>query len=594
MLINYLTQGIVDDNVSRLFELLDYYNLYKIKTEYPEDYLKIKMRDDWFRSNLYRKGFEFLHRDQEFDLIELTEEMFNTWSLARNVRYLFFNGMSMRCLHKGQQFSSMFTIDYRKIDKPLSETEPTGDIPIGIELHIMYPTLQNTLFEYKSIVEASVKYATLHDQAYKTKEAVSQSFKLRDSLYNDNILRETHWRIKKENNAAVDGSSVECPVDIRQNFSDIKQRISGNNVFKTITKHNLWDNMVVAGGSICRMILGSRIPDYDIFIYGLDPSGATQKVREIVNAFCGPRAYIARTANSITISRDSGLRVQVILRLYKTKAEILKGFDLQSSQVLYDGSRILITPAGRYAFESMLNLIDFERMSPSYEYRLWKYQSIGFSVYIPDFNTSKINWKNVKTIHAYDKGSIKNNIVETKSYKPDKKDKKKRGHSKSYLFRRYKISPYKLQGLDLLLYGQKYQLGAKSDYDARITGIIREDSHQVFLSRKNKVNGYSVSSSKADLIFHYIPMNNREMEIPLELIDSWKTKNPGEQATGTFHATVYKDISLWYKGLIYDHEDIETVSTDRWTILSNKDTVDSEDDNDNEDNEDYDNEDNEE
>jgi hypothetical protein len=89
-------------------------------------------------------------------------------------------------------------------------------------------------------------------------------------------------------------------------------------------------------------------------------------------------------------------------------------------------------------------------------------------------------------------------------------------------------------------------------------------------------------------------MNNREMEIPLELIDSWKTKNPGEQATGTFHATVYKDISLWYKGLIYDHEDIETVSTDRWTILSNKDTVDSEDDNDNEDNEDYDNEDNEE
>jgi hypothetical protein len=44
----------------------------------------------------------------------------------------------------------------------------------------------------------------------------------------------------------------------------------------------------------------------------------------------------------------------------------------------------------------MINVVDFDRMSPSYESRLAKYMLRGFSIYIPDFDKKKIKKDNME------------------------------------------------------------------------------------------------------------------------------------------------------------------------------------------------------
>ena len=92
---------------------------------------------------------------------------------------------------------------------------------------------------------------------------------------------------------------------------------------------------------------------------------------------------ILRTANAISIGD-----VQIILRLYKNISEIIHGFDVDCACVAFDFEKIWLTPRAYFSLKYMLNFIDFDRMSPSYEFRLSKYMKRGFSVYIPGRTTS--------------------------------------------------------------------------------------------------------------------------------------------------------------------------------------------------------------
>jgi len=72
--------------------------------------------------------------------------------------------------------------------------------------------------------------------------------------------------------------------------------------------------------------------DIDLFLYGLDEQAALAKLQNIVETVQGNAphdSYVVRTAHAITIVTGYPYRhVQIILRLYKSPAEILMGFDL--------------------------------------------------------------------------------------------------------------------------------------------------------------------------------------------------------------------------------------------------------------------------
>ena len=77
------------------------------------------------------------------------------------------------------------------------------------------------------------------------------------------------------------------------------------------------------------------------------------------------------------------IKIQVISRLYKTKQEILYGFDLGACAVGFDGKSIEFSIAGRFAHEYNLNILDTTRFSLNHGARLKKYFDRGYGVILP-------------------------------------------------------------------------------------------------------------------------------------------------------------------------------------------------------------------
>jgi hypothetical protein len=131
-----------------------------------------------------------------------------------------------------------------------------------------------------------------------------------------------------------------------------------------------WSNIFVAGG----MVLGALLSveekdapnivdqwkgsDIDIYVYGLDPTAANEKVRHIYDVFKAnlpAEAPCLVTRNSKTISFLTSYpnrRFQVILKRVRHPKEVLLNFDLDICAVGYDGKEVWMLPRMVRALES--------------------------------------------------------------------------------------------------------------------------------------------------------------------------------------------------------------------------------------------------
>jgi len=199
-----------------------------------------------------------------------------------------------------------------------------------------------------------------------------------------------------------------------------------------------WSNIVVAGGSIMGCLKprfsqdeefefyndpGFKSSDIDIFLYDLTEEEANEKVkyidgflrekhrRAIHNAVAeqttddiaklvmgfveqpkNDELLIVRTKSALTwVCEYPDRHVQVVLRLYKSPAEVILGFDVDCCSAAFDGERVYVTPRALRSLNRGYNLIDNSRRSYTYETRLMKYSARGFSVAIPGFDRSRVN-----------------------------------------------------------------------------------------------------------------------------------------------------------------------------------------------------------
>eukprot|EP01125_Pyxidicula_operculata_P005044 TRINITY_DN1852_c3_g2_i1.p1 TRINITY_DN1852_c3_g2~~TRINITY_DN1852_c3_g2_i1.p1 ORF type:complete len:1923 (-),score=635.24 TRINITY_DN1852_c3_g2_i1:335-6103(-) len=185
----------------------------------------------------------------------------------------------------------------------------------------------------------------------------------------------------------VNGSSIVSIEDFKKNFEDFTC-----NVLKGLD----WSNIIVAGGSVLGSLMNIsperraksfKDSDIDIFVYGLTPEEATNKMEQIffqVQANTNASCEIVRTTNAVTIVGQYPIRhIQIVLRIYKSPAEVLMGFDVDCCCVGFDGETVWVLPRAHRALTKRYNLVDMSRRSLSYETRLYKYAKRGFSVAVP-------------------------------------------------------------------------------------------------------------------------------------------------------------------------------------------------------------------
>jgi len=188
-------------------------------------------------------------------------------------------------------------------------------------------------------------------------------------------------------------------------------------------------NMIAAGGSVLRCLLGrvntdskgkkyacgsEEAPfgftesDIDLFFVGAREEEAILSLKELYDHLKqDSEVTVVRTQHAITfVTPPRGSRIwtahwtdptyrkgsviQVILRLYKSPAEVLLGFDVDACCVAYDGSEVWGTPRSKRALSGMVNVADADRMSYTYEARLLKYAHRGFTVIMPGFEPKRV------------------------------------------------------------------------------------------------------------------------------------------------------------------------------------------------------------
>jgi len=154
--------------------------------------------------------------------------------------------------------------------------------------------------------------------------------------------------------------------------------------------------LVLAGGAVSAFVIADCrhcFDDYDLFLVGHSPVTALSAIASLgdyLHLKWGPRIKIFRTVNCITFHCTGYRRVQVILRLYSTRAEVVHGFDLGSSAFLWDGTAVFCSATGRLAAELGVNVLDLVVRRASYETRLVKYFDRGFDVVVPNLNVHRM------------------------------------------------------------------------------------------------------------------------------------------------------------------------------------------------------------
>ncbi|RAL07027.1 ankyrin repeat protein [Aspergillus homomorphus CBS 101889] len=176
-----------------------------------------------------------------------------------------------------------------------------------------------------------------------------------------------------------------------------------------------WSNVVVAGSAVVTCLLPvpeqyndskrslrkfyhekiAPASDVDLFLYGLDEQQALDKIRQIEERIKNTILYettTIRAKNAITIVSQYPTRhIQIVLRIYKSVAEILTGFDVDCSCAAFDGRQVYVSPRALASYITQINTIDLTRRSPSYENRLSKYSHRGFEIFWPDLDRSQVD-----------------------------------------------------------------------------------------------------------------------------------------------------------------------------------------------------------
>ncbi|KAA8645611.1 hypothetical protein EYZ11_003498 [Aspergillus tanneri] len=176
-----------------------------------------------------------------------------------------------------------------------------------------------------------------------------------------------------------------------------------------------WSNVVVAGSAVVTSLLpvpeiyrGSKralrqfyhdqfapASDVDLFLYGLTEEQAIEKIKTIEDKIKNAILYettTVRTKNTITIVSQYPTRhVQIVLRIYKSIAEILTGFDVDCSCAAFDGKQVYVSPRALASYITQINRVDLSRRSPSYENRLSKYSHRGFEIFWPELDRSRVD-----------------------------------------------------------------------------------------------------------------------------------------------------------------------------------------------------------
>ncbi|KAJ7669352.1 hypothetical protein DFH06DRAFT_1321374 [Mycena polygramma] len=170
-----------------------------------------------------------------------------------------------------------------------------------------------------------------------------------------------------------------------------------------------WNNVLVAGGFVLGSLLSVgilggqrhgdprwRASDIDVYIYGLSPREANEKVKHLFETFssnlpAGTQTLVVRNCSTITFyARYPLRRIQIVLKLVESPKAVLLNFDLDVCAMGWDGTTFWMLPRAARALETGCGVFTMDLVNGHYlsnrrastQERIFKYADKGYGIRI--------------------------------------------------------------------------------------------------------------------------------------------------------------------------------------------------------------------
>lgn len=164
-------------------------------------------------------------------------------------------------------------------------------------------------------------------------------------------------------------------------------------VFKNVN----FQNIMLAGEGICDLLGDIKDTKINIYTHGLSDKEARNNTTKMINAmieYCikNKKEYsIVKTEKLVKFYYDIQFiahrcnykEIHIVPHLYESPEDILYKFDIGSSSVGFDGSKLYFSLTGKYAFTNNMNIVVLDDKIPQYEHQLLKYSEKGFNFILP-------------------------------------------------------------------------------------------------------------------------------------------------------------------------------------------------------------------
>lgn len=321
--------------------------------------------------------------------------------------------------------------------------------------------------------------------------------------------------------------------DIIRRFPNYEEE---NKLEEIIFLLNVWlgeyaKYVVIAGGfalsyfTYNRFGYYTKFNDIDLFIHSCDERTANiicHKLSEFTQTKTIEIENVVLSIPSIDlIYQDikNQITFQIIKRLYRCPSEIIHGFDVDCCCILVDinNTNIYATERCLNAIQNCYNVVNFSRLSPSYNDRLAKYNKRGFGIWIPHIDYFKKNF--LCDINYVDRRCIVYNIL---------KEPKRQ------------ICDYHSPHINFEMNIEEAMENGKLDsYTPEFIMTLRRNHHDIY--------------KKYGII---------ERTLTDDIYIKFKVLNPGEQIINTFNREIYEDPIKWYPKIDFPVNHIEITNSD--------------------------------
>lgn len=515
---SFSTKRVRPDLVENMMELSPDDRNYILQTHpnpmgYPQEYLDIYNRE---RNRRNLQGFENLKNITRDQIVERGPEQVGSTRIQRVV--------DPNCIKS--RLSNKFDLDLIKFPQELSRKFLEMGVVILGDFHEYMDDLKTTDQEYFNEI-------TKIDEFEKTEMAKLSGVNYNNDDDDDDSLQWDESRNKIIDIVSEEMDKVNTVFEqiAREKYESLKSHAL--NKFRAILAILLdafgpyKDYICIAGGFALSMYIYENygyfvdFSDIDLFIHSCDEYTANQ-ITKLLSKITGTEVFqnenvvlsffdCVESGDYIYTEGSTRISIQVIKRLYTCPQQVITGFDVDCCCILttLDGD-IFVTERGYYSIKNCYNVINFDRLSPSYEYRISKYNRRGFGIWIPYIEYFKRNAVFDANVIDYKKGS---SIILTDLMKKPNRNKRSMDEISDYMeIRTSKFQ--KLEGDDVV---QFKTLNPGEQTINTFHRIVLEDFKEWYPVRPANVVDHFVVYESGDETVNIVPTSENEYIIAMNI-----------------------------------------------------------------------------